>query len=64
MEELVKKVNKLEKKIDELEKKIDELIKICGRMDNHVDFVERVYESLKSPLTYISNKFNRSNYLY
>lgn len=55
------KIIRLENKIDELEKKIDKLLKVCGRMNNHISFVERVYETLRLPISYITNRFSISN---
>ena len=57
---------KIDKRFDILEKKIDKLISIfekdisesCTKMSGHIDFVENVYDTVKSPLTYICNKVN------
>ena len=57
---------KIDKRFDILEKKIDKLISIfekdisesCSKMSGHIDFVENVYDTVKSPLTYICNKVN------
>ena len=57
---------KIDKRFDILEKKIDKLISIfekdisesCSKMSGHIDFVENVYDIVKSPLTYICNKVN------
>ena len=32
--------------------------KNCSKMSGHIDFVENVYDTVKSPLTYICNKVN------
>jgi archaellum component FlaC len=31
---------------------IDKLTNVCSRMDNHINFVEDTYDSLKFPLNY------------
>ena len=28
------------------------------KMDNHIDFIENIYETVKSPLNYITGKIN------
>ena len=49
------KLLELENKISKLEEKIDKLLKTCGNMDDHISFVETIYETLKSPINFISN---------
>jgi len=59
------KIEKLEEEICGLRQDIKELIKIvekmntsASRMDDHIDFVETTYDTLKYPLQFISNKIN------
>jgi hypothetical protein len=35
--------------------KLDNIEKSCKNMDNHISFIEIVYESLKTPLRLLSN---------
>lgn len=35
--------------------KLDNIEKSCTNMDNHISFIEIIYESLKNPLQIISN---------
>lgn len=35
---------------------LEKLNKTCSKMDNHIDFVENTYDSLKFPLNYIKNR--------
>ena len=35
--------------------KLDNIEKSCTNMDNHISFIEIIYESLKNPLQMISN---------
>jgi hypothetical protein len=49
------KLLELENKISKLEEKIDKLLKTCGNMDDHISFVETIYETLNSPINFISN---------
>jgi len=59
--------DKYEKKIESIENKLDKIIKIfekdieenCRKMSGHIDFVESVYTTVRSPLSYICSKVNR-----
>jgi len=46
----------IEQRLDELERKIDHLIRICGRMDDHITFVENTYDKFNHPLNVIKEK--------
>ena len=50
------------KEIRELIKKIDELQKDVRKLDNklseHIKFIDKVYEPLRSPISKIKNFFN------
>lgn len=35
-----------------------EIIENCNKMGKHIDFVENVYNTVKSPLSYLTNKIN------
>lgn len=56
----------MEERLDRIENKLDTLIKLisedvktnCGKMGEHIDFVETVYENVKNPLGYICGKIN------
>lgn len=58
VKELRLEVIQLKEKINLLIEKIDGVNKSCSRMDGHISFVERVYDSLKisSYLTFFSKK--------
>ncbi len=45
---------KLDKVMDKLEVNHEE----CTKMGNHINFVENVYQSIKSPLNFICDKVN------
>jgi len=40
---------------------IRELRKTCGRMDNHISFVERIYNTFRAPLEYIRTRLSRES---
>jgi len=54
----------MDKKLDKIEHKLDELIlltreneKKCDKMTSHIDFINNIYEKLKAPIEFISDKF-------
>jgi hypothetical protein len=58
------KMDKLEDKMDKMGDKIDQILLILNKdiskntkkMGDHIDFVENVYEQVKSPLGFICNR--------
>lgn len=56
----------LKKRLDILEIKIDLIIDIlrmnvepnCEKMNKHIDFIDNVYDKLKTPLDYVSSMIN------
>ena len=64
LENINNRLTIIEDKIDELKKHQDDIKDTSNKMDKHIDFIEKVYENVKTPLNYISNKINKSiNYL-
>lgn len=58
------KMGIMDKKLDKIEHKLDELIlltreneKKCEKMSSHIDFINSIYEKLKAPIEFISDKF-------
>ena len=55
----------LENRIQIIEKKLDRILELlesdCKKMRNHIDFVENVYDNIKSPFNYIMNSVNVMN---
>lgn len=49
------KLKELEKKIDNLQTSLDQL---NSTLHKHIDLIEKVYESLRSPISKIKNFFN------
>jgi hypothetical protein len=53
-------VERIEEKLDIILQKLDNsIIKNCDKMGDHIDFVNNVYETVKVPLHYISNKIHK-----
>ena len=38
--------------------KLETIEENCSKMGNHINFVEAVYETMRTPLQYISNKLS------
>ena len=62
IEELKEKVETLENTMILMNQKIERLLELmerdCKKMTNHIDFVEGVYESIKTPFTFIMDNVN------
>lgn len=57
---LKNQVDKIEEKLDAILQKMDNnIIKNCDKMGDHIDFVNNVYDTVKVPLHYISNKVQK-----
>jgi len=57
---LKSQVERIEEKLDIILQKLDNnIIKNCDKMGDHIDFVNTVYETVKVPLHYISNKIHK-----
>ena len=59
-------IKKLQHDVQQLTKAVQNLTQVCSQMDksskkmgDHIDFVEATYETVRSPLTYISNRVNQ-----
>lgn len=46
---------KLQEEIQKLREDVRQLSLICGRMDKHISFVDKVYDTVKTPLEFIVN---------
>lgn len=50
-------VIELSEKLDRIEKILNnEILNNCNRMSNHIDFIEQIYDYIKFPLFYITDK--------
>jgi|TARA_B110000196_G_C20452831_1_gene345788 hypothetical protein len=54
---ILSRLDKIDKDIIELKKTINQDIKNnCDKMGDHIDFIEKVYDTIKSPMYYICDK--------
>ena len=54
-QEILDELRNIRKEIKMLSDKIEKLDKSCSRMDNHINFVENIYDILRTPLNVVSN---------
>ena len=69
LENIEFKINELNANIKRIESKLDRLLNDfeiinklepqCKKMSDHIDFVENVYDTVKSPMYYILNKISQ-----
>ena len=53
---LENKITGMENKIDKIEELLAKIANDTTRMDSHITFVEKIYETIKSPFHYILGK--------
>ena len=65
LKEITEKVDQLAQEIENLAVKLDKIMELlqvnhdeCTRMGNHINFIENIYDSVKSPLNFICDKIN------
>lgn len=51
------KIDLLLTEIQNLKQEITEMKQSCERMDNHISFIERIYETLKAPIHYLQTYY-------
>ena len=65
-EEIKSKLVSLEYKLIDLEVKLNTILELlendvapnCNKMSTHIDFIDKVYDTVKSPLNFMCNKVN------
>lgn len=65
-QEIKSKLDSLEYKLIDLEVKLNKITELlendvapnCDKMSSHIDFVDKVYDTVKSPLNFVCNKVN------
>ena len=58
------RLRNIEKLLSEIDEKLNQLNKSCTNMDEHISFVESVYDTMKKPFAYILPNRIRKNILY
>ena len=61
-DEVINKIIELEKRCERMETKMYNILEIlekdCKKMTVHIDFIENVYDNVKSPFYYLMDKVN------
>lgn len=64
-QDILDKIVALENRCERIEQKMDKILELlekdCKKMTDHIDFVENVYDSIKSPFYYLMDKVNLLN---
>ena len=59
---ILNELTQMRKEINQIKEILNTDIKEnCQKMGGHIDFVENVYDTVKAPLNYISNKIGGSS---
>lgn len=66
MSAIEEQLKRIEEKIEKLNEKLcgldafirNNLAKDCSKMSEHIDFVDQVYDTVRTPLNYICNNIN------
>ena len=58
MDNISNKLDDIIKRLETIEKKLNIINDSTSHMDNHIQFVENVYDKIKQPLAYATNKIN------
>jgi uncharacterized protein YaaN involved in tellurite resistance len=61
-EDILEKIVALETRCERIEYKMDKILELlekdCKKMTDHIDFIENVYDNVKSPFYYLMDKVN------
>lgn len=61
LDRFFEKLTNIEKRLDEMEGKIEFITHSSYKMNNHISFIEKVYDTVKTPFFYIINKIQPIN---
>jgi cell division septum initiation protein DivIVA len=56
LQKLQQEVSQMREDIKALTEAVQKLTQTCGRMDNHIDFVDSVYETVRAPANYVLDR--------
>jgi len=62
MEDINNRLEKLEKRVEMIVEMLERIETNTKKMSEHIDFVDGVYENVKSPMEWICNKINLIDY--
>jgi len=56
---ILNKLDSINSRLDNIELEIKKIKESSGKMDNHIDFIEETYETLKYPIEYVKKSFDK-----
>ncbi len=59
--DILNRLDKIEEQLNKMNTIQEEVKKSTLNMDNHIEFINDIYDNVKKPLSYVSNKIN--NYM-
>tara|TARA_B100001059_G_C17724747_1_gene522779 strand:- start:849 stop:1088 length:240 start_codon:yes stop_codon:yes gene_type:complete len=58
LEKVLKKLEIIEERLALLTEEIEDIKKSNNKMDNHIDFIENIYNNIKTPFHYVLNRIS------
>ena len=62
---IILRLNRIEQKVNNIDQKLTDLIILmndnkrdCEKMSTHIDFIDSIYEKLKTPIDFVCNTIN------
>jgi len=56
--EILESIHKIEERLTRIEELLQKNSDDCIKMTNHINFVHTIYDTLRTPLGYITNRIN------
>jgi len=56
---ILNKLDSINSRLNNIELEIKKIKESSGKMDNHIDFIEDTYETLKYPIEYVKKSFDK-----
>lgn len=56
---ILNKLDNINSRLNNIELEIKKIKESSGKMDNHIDFIEDTYETLKYPIEYVKKSFDK-----
>lgn len=61
MQEIIKRLDEIQSRIDSIDKKLELINNSTKNMDNHISFIEIIYNKVKNPLNYFIGQITNDN---
>ena len=64
---IILRLNRIEQKVNNIDQQLTDLIILindnkrdCEKMSTHIDFIDSIYEKLKTPIDFVCNTINNT----